>query len=208
MEAMVTGETPVVPTVVSPAHSNTELRAPAKRSRTDATLSSISGESLKEALVAAFATSHSLNMKEMEFRFGRIPKKGKLDEIDVDEPEHPVLLLVENHTIRDDAHKEIDFVARSVRPLQCDPSVWWAEQKRVARPIKEDLEDTHLTASSVNPRTVMKLHDRGAELNNKMFLSSNVGVEQRQGKMKFNAVTNEGTYLLDYAEPQGVWQVN
>jgi hypothetical protein len=173
MDAMVADGTvlssPVHPDSLTPGHDSRHVSS--KRRRVEPTVSTISEESLKEALVAAFTTSHTLNLREMELRMGRIPKKSKLDETDLDEPEPPVLIHIENHTIKDDAHKVIDFVARSVRPLQCDQTVWWTQQKRVSRPVKEDLEDSHLTASSVNPRTVARLHDRGAEINNKMFLS-------------------------------------
>ena len=124
-----------------------------------------------------------------------------------DEPDRvPILLDVPDHHIKDDGHDTIDFVARSVRPLQCEQDIWWKQQPRVARPVLEDLKMTHLTCSSISPKTIARVHDRGAELTLKMFLSSNVGVESRDGKLRFDTNSVQGAFLLDYHEPQGVWE--
>ena len=70
----------------------------------------------------------------------------------------------------------------------------------------EYLKIAHLTRSNISPKTIARVHDRGAELTLKMFLSSNVGVESRDGKLRFDSNSLQGAFLLDYHEPQGVWE--
>jgi hypothetical protein len=170
-----------------------------RRKRTEVNLSGDSWEErIKRAIVVGVTEGVSSS-----HRLAEIVKKSSME----DEPDRvPVLLDVSDHHLKDDGHQVIDFVARSVRPLQCEQDLWWKNQPRVARPVMEDLKVSHLTCSSISPKTIARVHDRGAELTLKMFLSSNVGVETRDGKLRFDTDSLQGAFLLDYHEPQGVWE--
>lgn len=83
---------------------------------------------------------------------------------------------------------------------------FWKNQKQFAKPIKEDLLDSHLTSSAVNPKVIAKMHDRGAEVNAKLFLEGNANVDHRPGKIKLEDDHTAGSFQRDYVELQGVWQ--
>ena len=81
---------------------------------------------------------------------------------------------------------------------------FWKNQKQFAKPIKEDLLDSHLTSSAVNPKVIAKMHDRGAEVNAKLFLEGNANVDHRPGKIKLEDDHTAGSFQRDYVELQGV----
>ena len=105
----------------------------------------------------------------------------------------PVLVHIENHTIHDDAHSEFDWVARSLRPYAGSQELYWKNQPRVSRPIIEDLQMDHFSKASINPNLIAKLHDRGAMMTGKQWLSSNYAVEGRWGKIRADSDKTAGT---------------
>ena len=79
----------------------------------------------------------------------------------------PILIHLENHTIKDDAHTVFCWESRSLRPFAGEQSVYWSNMKRVARPIIQDLKMGHFTKAAINPNMIAKLHDRGADMTGK-----------------------------------------
>ena len=134
-------------------------------------------------------------------------KKRKRDEQEEEEEvkSTPVLIHRENHTLKDDAHSVFDWEARSLRPYAGDLTLYWSKMTRVSRPIIEDIKMGHMTKSAMNPNIIAKLHDRGAEISGKQWLSSNYSVEGKGGKIRAENDRTAGAFVLDYTEATGVW---
>ena len=134
---------------------------------------------------------------------------GKRKKPDDDFEEHPedlVLVDVPNHHIKDDGANVGDWVARSLKPWTGEQKELWKHKKRVSRPVLQDLKDSHLSRSYVNPRLIARLHDRGAELCLRQFFHKNANVTERKGKLKVDNEANCAAYTYDYVEPQTVWE--
>ena len=119
----------------------------------------------------------------------------------------PILVDIENHHLKDDAHKVLDMTARALRPYNGgDLAAYWAKRPRKAEPVIEDLRMAHLTKEPVNPSTIVKLHDRGVETTAKQWLCSNYSVRANDRKMRATDSGTAGAFYFDYADPAGVWE--
>ena len=75
--------------------------------------------------------------------------------------ERPVMVQLDNYSVKDDATEHIDaFLRNKLRPINAKPEKYWKEFDRVARPVLEAYETSHLTGYLINPRVVEKMHDR------------------------------------------------
>lgn len=152
--------------------------------------------------------------------------KRKLEEEDKD-ADGPIMIDVPGHHLKDDAHTVMDKAARLLRPWMGSQADLWKAHPRKVKPVLQDLKDRFLTRSSVNPRVIEKMHDRGAELTLKMFHHKNVSdklfvclvvclfdplncqpdvqvnVDHRRGKLRLDADGHSAAYQQDYLEPQG-----
>ena len=137
--------------------------------------------------------------------------KGKRKRDDDEEERHksrPILIDIENHHLKDDAHTVLDMTARSLRPYNGgDQAAYWAKRRQKEEPVIEDLKMSHLTKETVNPRVIALLHDRGLETTAKQWLSSNYSVRDNDRKMRATDKGTAGAFYYDYAEPAGVWEV-
>ena len=143
------------------------------------------------------------------FKRRRKRKRGEEDEDDSDEDvvAGPVLIDVEHHHLKDDAHTVLDWVARSVRPYNGgDQEAYWAKRPRRDEPVLEDLKMAHLTKVPINPAVLAKAHDRGAETTAKQWLSTNYSVRSNDCKMRATDKGTAGAFFYDFQEPKGVWE--
>ena len=78
---------------------------------------------------------------------------------------------------------------------------------RKVEPQLETIEVDHLTANTVNPRIIKKVHDSGAHLDLKYFDAGNITVESRAPKASFRARGRDiqTDLALDWVEPDTVW---
>ena len=152
------------------------------------------------------------NMKSMmepmvEVLKSQMRGKRKREEEEEEGPKsRPILIDIPNHHLKDDAHTELDMVARSVRPYNGgDQAAYWAKRRQKAEPVIEDLKMTHLTKTPVNPSTIAQLHDRGFATSAKQWLSSNYSVRDNDRKIRAAEKGTAGAYYYDYAEAASVW---
>ena len=178
----------------------TEVRAPYRiPRRTDRNLLNL-GNLIKDSIVTGVTAAITAGA-------GSSAKRTREEEEHEKEAQQPILITIPNHTVKDNAYDVIDYEVRKLRPFMGKQADWWKKQRQVAKPIMEDLLDCHLTISAMNPRIIARMHDRGAELNHKMFLENNANVEHRPGKIKLDRQGTAGAFQQDYVEAQGVWQL-
>ena len=136
-------------------------------------------------------------------------KKRKHDEEDEDEEGKgkPVLIEMSGYELKDDAHKIIDWTARTLRPYNGgDQDLFWSKMPMKATPVIEDIKIGHLTKAPINPNMIAKIHNRGVDTTGKQWLSSNYAVEGKGGRIRAENDRTAGAFILDYAEPSGVWE--
>ena len=135
-------------------------------------------------------------------------RKRKHDEEEEDDVKGmPELIVIPEHELRDNAHTVIDWTARSLRPYNGgDQDLFWSKVPKKVSPVIEDIKIGHLTKAPINPNVIAKIHDRGTETTGKQWLSSNYGVEGKGGKIRAENDRTAGAFVLDYAEPSGVWE--
>ena len=136
--------------------------------------------------------------------------KRTRSEDDMDEweknPESFIMVTVENHTIRDDASTVGDWTARKLRPWSGSQEELWRNLTKVVRPILNSITDEHLHDGEINPRLLVRTHDRGSEISVKQFFGKNANVTSRQAKVRLDGDA-AASWNLDFVEPQGVWEV-
>ena len=116
------------------------------------------------------------------------------------------MLDIPNHHVKDDAHSCIDWEVRKVRPYNGgDWEDYWGKMPRRATPVIEDVKMGHITKAPINPNVIAKIHDRGADTTGKQWLSSNYAVEGKGGRIRADNDRTAGAFVLDYIEPNGVW---
>ena len=120
----------------------------------------------------------------------------------------PVLIDIESHHLKDDAHNVLDWKAREwLRPYNGhDQELYWSKRPRKCLPVIEDLEMAHLTKAPINPNVIAKLHDRGADMAAKQWLASNYSVEGKGGKIRADNDRSAGAFVLDYSLAKGPWE--
>jgi hypothetical protein len=57
---------------------------------------------------------------------------------------------------------------------------------------------------AINPNVIAQLHDRGAEMTPKMWLSTNADVEESGGRIRLDPDHTTGTYMLNYLDAASV----
>ena len=103
----------------------------------------------------------------------------------------------------------LDFKIRnSLRTINAKPKTYYKYLNKKVEPQLETLEVDHLTANTINPRIVKKVHDMNAHLELKYFDVGNITVESRAPKAKFSARGGDiqTDLALDWVEPDNVWQ--
>ena len=84
--------------------------------------------------------------------------------VDVKDPEKeelPIMINWLNYDIKDDATTVVDMELRNaIRPLNMKPEAYWKSFDRIAKPCLEAVENGHISTVMVNPKVVMKMHDR------------------------------------------------
>lgn len=134
-------------------------------------------------------------------------KRKRDEEEEEDCKSLPILIDVENHHLKDDAHTVLDMAARALRPYNGgDLTAYWAKRPRKAEPVIMDIRMSHMTKAPVNPSAVAKLHDRGAETNARHWLSSNYSVKDNDRKIRASDKSTAGSFYYDFSEPGGVWE--
>ena len=119
----------------------------------------------------------------------------------------PVMLELQNHRLKNDAHSVLDWKAREVRPYNGgDQELYWRMRPRKSLPIIEDLKMQHLTKALINPNVIAKLHDRGSDMTTKQWLSSNYSVEGKGDKIRADNDRSAGAFVLDYSLAKGPWE--
>ena len=73
----------------------------------------------------------------------------------------PIMIDWSDYDIRDDATTVVDMELRNaLRPLNVKPETYWKKFDRVAKPCLESIENSHISHIMVNPKVVLKMHDR------------------------------------------------
>ena len=91
--------------------------------------------------------------------------KSQVEAKDLEQKESPIMVNWLNYDIKDDATTVIDMELRNaLRPLNMKPELYWKSFDRIAKPCLESVENGHISSTMVNPKVVMKMHDRYAVL--------------------------------------------
>ena len=159
------------------------------------------------AKITLHAVKETMKMCAKEMRYGKRRKDPESDS-DSDDAQKPILIEKTFH-VKDNGHDVLDFKVRnSLRTIQAKPEKYFKHLAKKVEPQLETLEADHLTANTVNPRIVKKVHDRGAHMELKYFDAGNITVESRAPKASFSARGGDiqGDLALDWIEPDNVWQ--
>ena len=140
-------------------------------------------------------------------------QRGKKRKVEVsssesEEDQEPIL-IEKTFKVKDNGHDIIDFKVRnSLRTINAKPENYYKNLARKVEPQLETVEMDHLTANTVNPRIIKKIHDAGAHLELKYFDGGNITVESRAPKASFSARSGDiqTDLALDWVEPNTVWQ--
>jgi hypothetical protein len=134
-------------------------------------------------------------------------QKRKRDEEEERRKALPILIDVQDHHLKDDAHTVIDFEARRLRPYNGGDIDWfWKHLPIKVEPVMDDLQMSHLTKVTISSASLIKLHDRGADTTHKHWMATNYDVEGKAGKVRIENDTTAGAFILDYKEPKGPWE--
>ena len=135
-------------------------------------------------------------------------RKGEVSSSESEEDQEPIL-IEKTFKVKDNGHDIIDFKIRnSLRTINAKPESYYKNLVRKVEPQLETVEMDHLTANTVNPRIIKKIHDAGAHLELKYFDAGNITVESRAPKASFSARSGDiqTDLALDWVEPNTVWQ--
>ena len=72
--------------------------------------------------------------------------------------------------------------------------------------MKQDLADNHITSTAMNTKLIEKTHDKGTLFSVKMFLESNVNVDNRPGKVRLDSDGTTRSFQNDYVFCSGFSQ--
>jgi hypothetical protein len=158
-------------------------------------------------LCEMFKTQQDMQ-KELCGLIGPNSKRKKSEDEEEVAKSQPVLLEIENHHLKDDAHDIIDWKARLVRPYNGkSQDEYWTKRPRKAEPVLEMLNIAHLTKNMVNPSVIGKAHDRGQQTTGKQWLSSNYLVEQRAVKVRLDNPQMAASCHWNYEPAKGCHDV-
>ena len=178
----------------------TASRKPKKAKSTSRSVSN-SSQALKIQLQAMKET-----MKLMSNRGKK--RKVEVSSSESEEDQEPIL-IEKTFKVKDNGHDILDFKIRnSLRTINSKPENYFKHLVRKVEPQLETVEMDHLTANTVNPRIIKKVHDAGAHLELKYFDGGNITVESRAPKASFSARSGDiqTDLALDWVEPNTVWQ--
>ena len=134
---------------------------------------------IRDAIIAGLA----LSLAVLSSASSDSVDKRKRDNKEESSAQAPILISELNHHIKDNAHNIIDWTALNLQAYRGTQSEVWKHQSQVCWPIKVDLLDSHLMTFSVNPKVIAKMHDRGADLNMRLFLEANANIDHWPGKI-------------------------
>ena len=177
-------------------------RSKTRKSRgTDGKKEGNSSQALKIQLKAMKET-----MKLMNYRGKK--RKAETSSSESEDDQEPIL-VEKTFKVKDNGHDILDFKIRnSLRTINAKPEDYYKNLVRKVEPQLETVEMDHLTANTVNPRVIKKVHDAGAHLELKYFDAGNITVESRAPKASFSARSGDiqTDLALDWIEPSTVWQ--
>ena len=183
----------------------TAAHAPRKSKKAKITASSRSVANTSQALKIQLNAMKE-TMKLMNSRGKK--RKGDVSSSDSEEDQEPIL-IERTFKVKDNGHDILDFKFRnSLRTINAKPENYYKNLVRKVEPQLETVEMDHLTANTVNPRIIKKVHDAGAHLELKYFDGGNITVESRAPKASFSARSGDiqTDLALDWVEPNTVWQ--
>jgi hypothetical protein len=176
-----------------------EVVALPKKKRQNKQLSN-SSQAVKLTLNAVKETMKMMN-------YGK--RKRMDDESSESEDDQKPVLVNQSFQVKDNGHDVLDFKIRnSLRTINAKPDTYYKRIARKVEPQLETVEVDHLTANTVNPRIIKKVHDSGSHLELKYFDAGNITVESRAPKASFSARGGDiqTDLALDWVEPDTVWQ--
>ena len=145
-------------------------------------------------------------MKLMNYRGKK--RKAETSSSESEDDQEPIL-VEKTFKVKDNGHDILDFkILNSLRTINAKPEDYYKNLVRKVEPQLETVEMDHLTANTVNPRVIKKVHDAGAHLELKYFDAGNITVESRAPKASFSARSGDiqTDLALDWIEPSTVWQ--
>ena len=158
-----------------PAHISTSNSSPTPRRRATRTLSPELDQSNKRQntgygseMMNAMASmvqqmSETIRVQNEERNLWRQNTSTK-SQVEVKDPQvddSPIMINWLNYDIKDDATTVVDIELRNaLRPLNMKPEMYWKSFDRIAKPCLESVENAHISTIMVNPKVVMKMHDR------------------------------------------------
>ena len=125
------------------------------------------------------------------------------------EDDQSPLLINKTFKVKDNGHDILDYDIRNkLRTINAKPDTYYKHLVRKVEPQLETIEVDHLTANTVNPRIIKKVHDATAHLELKYFDAGNITVESRAPKASFKTRGGDiqTDLALDWIEPDTVWQ--
>ena len=135
-------------------------------------------------------------------------KNNSPDSDDSDAGQEPIMTKLDHYKVRDDGTNKLDMKLRNaLRTINAKPKRYFKHFSRKVKPALETLENEHLTNTMINPKIMVKLHDRGSYLELRFFDPNNISVETRAPKASFSALSGNvvGTLSADWFEPQTIW---
>ena len=159
------------------------------------------------AKITLNAVKETMRMCAKEKNLGRRRKAADSDS--ESEDDQLPIMIEETFLVKDNGHDILDFKIRnSLRTINAKPEKYYKHLNKKVEPQLESLEVDHITANTVNPKIVKKVHDRSAHLELKYFDAGNITVESRAPKASFSARGGDiqGDLALDWIEPDTVWQ--
>ena len=152
------------------------------------------------------ATTMTALQKTIKLMSGK--RKRKDSSTDSEDDQSPILVN-KTFKVKDNGHDILDFEIRNkLRTINAKPDTYFKHLIKKVEPQLETIEVDHLTANTVNPRIIKKVHDVSAHLELKYFDAGNITVESRAPKASFKARGGDiqTDLALDWVEPDTVWQ--
>ena len=98
-------------------------------------------------------------MKLMNYKGKK--RKAETSSSESEDDQEPIL-VEKTFKVKDNGHVILDFKIRnSLRTINAKPEDYYKNLVRKVEPQLETVEMDHLTANTVNPRVIKKVHDAG-----------------------------------------------
>ena len=147
-------------------------------------------------------------VKETMKMMKSVKRKRDASSSESDDDQSP-LLINKTFKVKDNGHDILDFDVRNkLRTINAKPETYYKHLAKKVEPQLETIEVDHLTANTVNPRIIKKVHDATSHLELKYFDAGNITVESRAPKASFKTRGGDiqTDLALDWIEPDTVWQ--